>query len=148
MNTGMDILMALLFLSIAVPIGIYFIMAKNEKIEKSGKKANRFKNTLAINIGSFFAIMIIASAVLFSGNAFAADATTTATGGLVYLGAGLAVAGSTIGAGIAVAKGAAAAIGAISENESMMGRSLIFVALGEGVAIYGLVISIMILGKA
>ena len=50
-----------------------------------------------------------------------------------------------LGAGIAVAAAAPAAIGAFSENAENFGKSLIFVALGEGVAIYGLLISILII---
>ena len=50
-------------------------------------------------------------------------------------------------AAAAVAAAAPAAIGAFSENEKNFGKSLIFVALGEGVAIYGLLISILIINK-
>ena len=59
--------------------------------------------------------------------------------------AALATGLSALGAGIAVAAAAPAAIGAFSENEKNFGKSLIFVALGEGVAIYGLLISILII---
>ena len=52
-----------------------------------------------------------------------------------------------IGGGMAVASAAPAAIAAHSENEKTFGKSLIFVALGESIALYGLVISIMILSK-
>ena len=52
-----------------------------------------------------------------------------------------------IGGGMAVASAAPAAIAANSENEKTFGKSLIFVALGESIALYGLVISIMILSK-
>ena len=52
-----------------------------------------------------------------------------------------------IGGGMAVAPAAPAAIAANSENEKTFGKSLIFVALGESIALYGLVISIMILSK-
>ena len=52
-----------------------------------------------------------------------------------------------IGGGMAVASAAPAAIAANSENEKTFGKSLIFVALGESIALYGLVISIMILTK-
>ena len=51
-----------------------------------------------------------------------------------------------IGGGM-VASAAPAAIAANSENEKTFGKSLIFVALGESIALYGLVISIMILSK-
>ena len=52
-----------------------------------------------------------------------------------------------IGGGMAVASAAPAAIAANSDNEKTFGKSLIFVALGESIALYGLVISIMILSK-
>ena len=52
-----------------------------------------------------------------------------------------------IGGGMAVASAAPAAIAANSENEKTFGKSLIFVALGESIALYGLVIYIMILSK-
>lgn len=54
---------------------------------------------------------------------------------------------SGIGGGIAVASAAPAAIAATSEDSKAFGKSLIFVALGEGIALYGLLISIMILGR-
>lgn len=52
-----------------------------------------------------------------------------------------------LGAGIAVAMVASSAIGAISENPSLLGKTIIFAGLAEGIAIYGLIISIMILNK-
>ena len=52
-----------------------------------------------------------------------------------------------IGAGIAVAAGAPAAIGAVSEDPKVFAKALIFVVLGEGIAIYGLLISILILNS-
>jgi len=64
------------------------------------------------------------------------------------LGAAIAVAGSTIGAAIAVAYTGAAALAAISEKPDMFGRAMVFVGLAEGIAIYGLVIAIMLIGKA
>lgn len=52
-----------------------------------------------------------------------------------------------IGAGLAVGNAGAAAIGATAEKPESFGRALIFVGLAEGVAIYGLVISFLILGR-
>ncbi|MBP3414163.1 MAG: hypothetical protein J6L81_03065 [Clostridia bacterium] len=69
------------------------------------------------------------------------------TKGLGMLGAALVTGLSGIGGGIAVAAAAPAAIGATSEDPKAFGKALIFVALGESIALYGLVISIMILGK-
>ncbi len=54
---------------------------------------------------------------------------------------------STIGAAIAVGLVGSSAMGAMSERPEMAGRALIFVGLAEGIAIYGLIVAIMILGK-
>ena len=66
---------------------------------------------------------------------------------LGLLAAALATGLSCIGAGIAVAMVASSAIGAISENPGLLGKTIIFAGLAEGIAIYGLIISIMILNK-
>ncbi len=96
-----------------------------------------------------FLVMIVA-VVVVAPVAFAAEtdpnAVVDSSKGLGFIGAALATGLSALGAGIAVAAAAPAAIGAISENPKNFGKSLIFVALGEGVAIYGLLISILILG--
>ena len=47
----------------------------------------------------------------------------------------------------AVASAASAALGAISEDSSVLGKSLIFVGLAEGVCLYGLIISFMIISR-
>ena len=52
-----------------------------------------------------------------------------------------------LGAGIAIASTAPAAIGAFSEDPKAFGKALIFVVLGEGVALYGLLISILLINK-
>lgn len=79
----------------------------------------------------------------------AADATVATTSdlskGLGYIAAALVTGMSCLGAGMAVASTAPAAIGAISENSENFGKAMIFVALAEGVAIYGLLISIMLI---
>lgn len=67
--------------------------------------------------------------------------------GLGLLAAGLVTGLAGIGGGIAVAAGAPAAIAATSEDPKSFGKSLIFVALGESIALYGVVISILILNK-
>ena len=66
---------------------------------------------------------------------------------LGLLAAAISTSVSAIAAGIAVSIVGSAAMGAVSERPEVMGRSIIFVGLAEGIAIYGLIISIMILGK-
>ncbi|PID58647.1 H+transporting two-sector ATPase C subunit [candidate division KSB3 bacterium] len=64
-----------------------------------------------------------------------------------FLAAAVAVGLGSIGAGIAVSSVGSAAMGAMAEKPEMAARALIFVGLAEGIAIYGLIIAIMILGK-
>lgn len=64
-----------------------------------------------------------------------------------FVAAALATGLSSLGAGIAVASVGSAAVGAIAEKPEVFGRTLIFVGLAEGIAIYGLIISILILNQ-
>jgi V/A-type H+-transporting ATPase subunit K len=64
-----------------------------------------------------------------------------------FMAAALATAASAIGAGIAVARVGTAAVGALAEKPELLGRLLIFVGLAEGIAIYGLIVSILILNR-
>jgi V/A-type H+-transporting ATPase subunit K len=74
--------------------------------------------------------------------------TEISTGmGLAILGAGIPTALSTIGAGIAVGPIGAASLAAITEKPETLGRTLIYLGLAEGIAIYGLVVSILLLNR-
>lgn len=64
-----------------------------------------------------------------------------------FLAAAIVVGVGSLGAGVAVGYVGAAAMGTIGEKPELFGRALIFVGLAEGIAIYGLIIAIMILGK-
>ena len=68
-----------------------------------------------------------------------------ATAGIA-IGAGLAVAGTAIGAGIAEQEIGAAAIGAFTEKPELFGKGLLMTVIPETLVIFGLVVSIMILG--
>ena len=127
------IFIAALLLSIVVPTAAFLIGEKNR---------GRFKTTLGINCFLFFGTMALAVIMIFTGDgsvALAADTASASASGLA--------AGSCIGGGIAVANAASSALGAISEDGSIFGKSMIFVAMAEGIALYGLIISFMILGK-
>ncbi len=91
-------------------------------------------------------ISIIGGGVVAFAEPESAAAAAASTGdGLKFIGAALATGLSGIGGGVAVSSAASAAIGAMSENEQIMGKTLIFVALAEGIALYGLIISFLIL---
>ena len=63
------------------------------------------------------------------------------------IGAAFATGLSSLGAGFAVAKVGTAAVGALAEKPELFGRLLIFIGLAEGIAIYGLIVSILILNR-
>jgi V/A-type H+/Na+-transporting ATPase subunit K len=78
----------------------------------------------------------------------AAAATASSDGWAALLGAAIAVAGSSIGAAFAVAYTGAAALAAMSERPEVFGRAMVVVGLAEGIAIYGLVVAVILIGKA
>ena len=137
------LVIAAIVLGIILPFG-YFLLGEKSKA--------RYKKTLAANVFIYFGAFVIATIMLFGGEPVqAAEAAAAAEGslatGLGYISAALATGMSCVGGGIAVASAASAALGAISEDSSALGKSLIFVGLAEGVCLYGLIISFMILGK-
>lgn len=141
MTITVKILLTLaLILSIAVPFGAF---AAGERSK------GRYKRAIAANAFLFFGTMAFAVCVLFGGNAYAAGGTSTtaSAAGLGYIAAALSTGLSCIGGGVAVSAAASAALGAISEDSSILGKSLIFVGLAEGVCLYGLIISFMIIGS-
>ena len=136
---GFVLAVSMVLIVLTIMVGLKAI-----KNEIAGKKVKTF---LGLNMLSFFGLLIGTTILLFSGsNVFAAEAAATAAAdGLKYVGAGLSTGLSCIGTGIAVASSASVAIGAISEDSTLLGKTVIFVGLAEGIAIYGLIISIMIL---
>ncbi len=131
-----------LVLSIIIPGAAFLLGEKTKK---------RYKKSLAVNCFFFFGTLFVATIAMFAGTQSVQAATEVAGDGLAtglgYLGSALVTGLSGIGSGIAVASSASAALGAISEDGSLFGKSMIFVAMAEGIALYGLIISFMILGK-
>ena len=127
-------LIAALTFSIIIPFGSFLLGSKTK---------GRYKVSLGFNCFLFFGTLLLSNILLYGGGASAAASAT----GLGYLAAALVTGLSCIGGGIAVASAASAALGAISEDSSILGKSLIFVGLAEGVCLYGLIISFMILGQ-
>ena len=102
---------------------------------------------------TLFAGLAATLLLLWSSGALAAtDAAATGKGVALdsswgLIGAALATGLSSLGAGFAVAKVGAAAVGALAEKPELFGRLLIFIGLAEGIAIYGLIVSILILNR-
>lgn len=117
---------------------------------KKKKDGRSMRRAMITNLCAFGAVMLAAIALPVGGfvSADTAQAAAAASSnGLGYLAAALAVGIGSIGCGIAVGNAAPAAIGALAEDPKSFAKALIFVALGEGVGIYGTLIAILIIGK-
>jgi V/A-type H+-transporting ATPase subunit K len=92
-------------------------------------------------------LVVLAATVSPASAAGVAATSAPAYAGQALMGAAISVAGSSIGAAIAVAYTGSAALAAISERPELFGRAMVFVGLAEGIAIYGLVVAIILIGK-
>ena len=126
-----------LFLTIVLPIIGYFVGEQSK---------GRFKRTVVTNSLMFFGTFLLGTIFIFTNTANAAVAAdATISSGLGLIAAGLAIGLSCIGSGYAVASSASAALGALSEDSSVFGKALIFVALAEGIALWGFIVALIIL---
>ena len=136
------------FLALAVVVitiysGLY-LLKNNEDSSK-----DKIRKALKLNLFTFVPVMAMIVVLLLPANssaaAGAAGTAANSADGLKYIGAALSTGLATIGTGFAVGNVGSAALGAISEDQSILGRTIIFVGLAEGIAIFGVIISIMIL---
>lgn len=134
-------------IAVALLLVPFAFMAKKIKTGKSPRGA--FIGNLCTFAGIMLAAVIVpmGNFVSAAGEEGSVAAALSTGVGLGYLAAALAVGLSCIGSGIAVAAGAPAAIGATSEDPKNFVKALIFVVLGEGIALYGLLISILIISN-
>jgi V/A-type H+-transporting ATPase subunit K len=120
-------------------------------IETSRPSAFPFRFVLALTflVGLVTTLLLIAVGTAKAGEAAAAPIAAVnpqiVAWGLVA--AALSTALAAIGAGYAVARVGSAAVGAIAEKPELFGRALVLVGLAEGIAIYGLIVSILILNR-
>ena len=135
------------FLMMALPV--VFLIGSVLIAIKAVSRGKSRKKTLLMQLASFAAVFAVCLVCPFVARAATGDAAAATAGadGMAYIGAAAATGLSCIGGGIAVGNAAPAAIGATSEDPKAFGKAIIFVALGEGIALYGMLISIMILSK-
>lgn len=137
----------LLVITLCIVIStITYGLVKRAKEDINGKA--KIRKALKINLAAFVPVITAAIFMMIPEIAHAAsEGAASSVAGLGYIGAGLSTGLATVGAGYAVGAVGASALGAISEDPKILGKTLIYVGLGEGIAIYGLIISIMILTK-
>jgi V/A-type H+-transporting ATPase subunit K len=132
---------------IALPAIALVALAVAHQLRRRPRRALRLIGLLNAALLIAAAAMGIIALTAGPSAAAAATAATTSSNGQAFLGAAIAVAGSSIGAGIAVAYTGSAAIAAMSERAEMFGRAMVIVGLAEGIAIYGLVVAVILIGK-
>ena len=116
---------------------------------------NELKTKIRFSVVVTFIVLVMLA--IGSVNVFAQDSTTEkgqteqqASGAQIGLGliaAALAFGFGALGAGIAIANVGAAAMGAIAEKPEIATQALIFIALGEGLVVFGFVTALMIIGR-
>ena len=148
----------MLFNLIMLAVPVVFLCASAILAVKAFEHGKSRKKTVLTQICSFaavFAFCMVCPIVASAATGDAAVATSGMADGLAYIGAALATLAyigaalatglSCIGGGIAVGNAAPAAIGATSEDPKAFGKAIIFVVLGEGIAIYGMLVSILLI---
>lgn len=133
------------FLLMALPV--VFLVASVLIAVKAVAHGRSRKRTMLMQLASFAFVFAVCLVCPFAVSAATGEAAPAGGDGMAYIAAAAATGLSCIGGGIAVASAAPAAIGATSEDPKAFGKAIIFVALGEGIALYGMLISIMILSK-
>ncbi len=135
------ILISVMLLVVAtIGTGVYFI--------SKGTSGKKIKKILGINLAAYIPIMLVAITFVVPEIVYAvSEGQAGGTSGLGFIAVALSTGLAAIGAGYAVGTVGSAALGAVSEDPKILGKTLIFVGLAEGIAIYGLIISIIILGR-
>lgn len=138
------------FIIMMVPV--LFLVLSVVVAKKRVQKGTTAKKALVFQICSFLLVYLVCFSTPIMASAAEVDiaqkvALAASVNGLGLIAAALSTGLSGIGGGIAVAAAAPAAIGATAENPQSFVKSLIFVALGEGIALYGLLVSILILNN-
>ncbi|MBE1494020.1 V/A-type H+-transporting ATPase subunit K [Amycolatopsis lexingtonensis] len=138
---------------LALPVlAVGFVLA-TLLLRHRGRPAVRlFLGANAVLLVAALIVLVLATGAGGAGAAptVAAQAADTTAGGnwAALLGAAISVAGSSIGAAIAVAYTGAAALAALSERPELFGRAMVIVGLAEGIAIYGLIVAVILIQRA
>jgi V/A-type H+/Na+-transporting ATPase subunit K len=145
----MSWLIALMGLSVAATIaaGVWLEMKPRRLPSPRWLKGGVLANILLFGLATAATLLVGVQEVLAAEPVAGAVMEITMGKGLALIGIGLPTALAAIGAGIALGPVGSAALAVIAEKPEMFGRTLIYMGLAEGIAIYGLVMSILLLGK-
>lgn len=138
----------MLFNLIMLTVPVVFLVVSAILTVRAYQNGKSKKKSVMMQISSFvavFAICMICPIVVSAATGAEATQALTMADGMAFIGAALSTGLSCIGGGIAVGNAAPAAIGATSEDPKAFGKAIIFVVLGEGIAIYGMLVSILLI---
>ena len=138
MNTILGIAIGIVIFTIGLGVVLYRSAANIQ-----GRK---IRNILRASLVSYMFLIALFLFILTPDIVNAAQEGDSGAG-MGFIAAGISTGLATIGAGYAVGAVGSSALGAVSENPRILGKTLIFVGMAEGIAIYGLIVSIMILGR-
>jgi V/A-type H+-transporting ATPase subunit K len=142
-------LIALMGLSVAATLGAGVWLEIRPRVQPASRllKRGMLLNLLLYGLGLAGVMLTGVQDVLAAEPATASLMDISVGKGLALIGIGLPTALAAIGAGIALGPVGSASLAVIAEKPEMFGRTLIYIGLAEGIAIYGLVMSILLLGK-
>lgn len=138
----------LLLVPVVFLVASVYYAYKDVSLRKRSRKSAVLRQIASFAVVGSVCLITSLVAMAAAPEAPAAAAAGDLNKGISMMAAALATGISGIGGGIAVGGAAPAAIGATSEDPKAFGKALIFVALGEGVALYGLLVSILIISNA
>ncbi len=141
-------LVGLMILSLLgiILLGIYYEMAPPQATATQRLKGI-IATHLVIFVGAQIALVFLGMQEVMAAEGSGAVREVSVGMGLAMIGAGLPTALATIAAGLAVGPVGAASLAVIAEKPEVFGRTLVYLGLAEGIAIYGLVVTILMLGK-
>ena len=133
---------------LAICVGtITFLIAAGYVMRRKGCRGGKTAFLCAMGVSS---LLVFSGAVisLTTHPAFAAsEVQVSSAAGLGFLACALSTGLACLGAGIAVGSVGSAALGLVGEKPEMLGTTLIYLGLAEGIAIYGVIISLLVLGR-
>lgn len=113
-----------------------------------GKKVRGARNIMKIFLATgILSLLMLALLPFMTAPSLAQESITSSSSGMGYLSASISTGLACLGAGVAVAVVGAAALGVIGEKPEALGMTLIYLGLAEGIAIYGVIISLLILAR-
>lgn len=131
-----------------IALGVYLELSPDRKIASPQRARGWLIGNFSLFVLALGGLMLLgAQEVMAETTAAAAQAEITLGMGIALIGVGLPTGLAAIGAALALGPVGSAALAVVAEKPEMFGRTLIYLGLAEGIAIYGLVMSILLLGK-